>query len=59
MCMQCMMTAMTATGTASGIRSWLQSREYSWLTPERMRRVTIALVAAALIASTTLISGSG
>jgi hypothetical protein len=59
MCMQCMMTAMTSTAAASGIRSWLQGRRYEWLTPERMRRVTIGLVAAALIASATLISGSG
>jgi hypothetical protein len=59
MCMQCMMTAMTSTAAASGVRSWLHTRRYEWLTPERMRRVTIGLVAAALIASATLISGSG
>jgi hypothetical protein len=59
MCMQCMMTAMTSTAAASGIRSWLHTRRYEWLTPERMRRVTIALLAAALVASATLVSGSG
>jgi hypothetical protein len=59
MCMQCMFTAMTSTAVASGTRSWLHSRRYRWLSPERMRRITIGLVAAALIASATLISGSG
>jgi hypothetical protein len=59
MCMQCMFTAMTSTAVASGARSWLQTRRYRWLSPERMRRITIGLVAAALIASSTLISGSG
>ena len=57
--MQCMMTAMTSTATATGIRSWLQGREYSWLPPERLRKVTIGLLVAALIASATLVSGSG
>ncbi len=59
MCVQCMMTAMTSTAAASGIRSWLHTRRYEWLSPARMRRITIGLVAAALIASATLISGSG
>jgi hypothetical protein len=59
MCMQCMFTAMTSTAVASGTRSWLQTRRYRWLSPQRMRRITIGLVAAALIASSTLISGSG
>jgi hypothetical protein len=59
MCVQCMFTAMTSTAAASGIRSWLHTRRYEWLSPERMRRITIGLVAAALIASATLISGSG
>jgi hypothetical protein len=54
-----MMTAMTSTAAATGIRSWLHTRRYEWLSPERMRRITIGLVAAALIASATLISGSG
>jgi len=59
MCIQCMYTAMASTAAASGARSWLQTRRYHWLSPERMRRITIGLVAAALIASATLISGSG
>jgi hypothetical protein len=59
MCMQCMYTAMASSAAASGARSWLQTRRYAWLTPERMRRITIGLIVAALVASTTLISGSG
>jgi hypothetical protein len=57
--MQCLYTAMASTGAAAGARSWLQTRRYRWLTPQRMRRITIGLVAGALIASATLISGSG
>jgi hypothetical protein len=59
MCIQCMYTAMASTAVATGTRSWLHSRRFSWLSPQRLRRITIALVAAALIASATLISGSG
>ena len=59
MCIYCMYAAMGSTATASGIRSWLHTRKYEWLTPQRMRRITIGLVVAALIASSTLISGSG
>jgi hypothetical protein len=54
-----MYTAMASTGVAAGARSWIRSRRYRWLSPMRMRRITIGLVAAALIASATLISGSG
>jgi hypothetical protein len=59
MCIYCMYTAMGSTAAASGIRSWLHTRRFEWLTPERMRRVTIGLVIAALVASSTLVSGSG
>jgi hypothetical protein len=58
MCVQCMASAMAAVGTASGTRAWIASRHFSWLTPRRMRALTIALVVAALIASATLVSGS-
>jgi hypothetical protein len=58
-CIYCAYTAMSSTAAATGIRSWLQTRRWRWLTPERLRRITIGLVAAALIASATLISGSG
>jgi hypothetical protein len=59
MCMQCMMGAMTAGATASTTRSWLATRRWAWLTPERLQRITVALVVLALIASATILSGSG
>jgi len=58
MCMQCMMGAMSAGAAATGTRSWLATRRWRWLTPERLRAITIALVAAALIASTVVLGGS-
>jgi hypothetical protein len=58
MCMQCMMGAMTAGATASGTRSWLATRHWAWLTPVRLRRITIALLVGALVASATVLSGS-
>jgi hypothetical protein len=58
MCVQCMMGAMTAGAAASGTRSWLATRRWAWLTSERMRAVTVALLVAALVASATVLSGS-
>ncbi len=58
MCMQCMMSAMTSATAATGIRSWLATRQWAWLTPLALKRITIALLALALIASALLVSGS-
>jgi len=58
MCMQCMAGAMTATAGAAGIRAWLATRAFRWLTPKRMKAITIGLIAVALLASTVLIGGS-
>jgi hypothetical protein len=58
MCMQCMAGAMTATAGAAGIRAWLATRAFAWLTPQRLKAITIALVGAALIASMVLVRGS-
>jgi hypothetical protein len=58
MCMQCMASAMTAVGAASGTRAFLASRGFGWLTPRRLRLITIALAVGAVIASATLVSGS-
>jgi hypothetical protein len=49
-----MMIAMTAGAAATGTRSWLSAKRLAWLTPKRLRRVTIGLLAAALLASATL-----
>jgi hypothetical protein len=59
MCAQCMATAMTAVGAASGTRAYLGSRRYAWLTPKRLRAVTIMLAIGAVFASAMLVSGSG
>jgi hypothetical protein len=58
MCVQCMMGAMTAGASATGARSWLGTRRWSWLTQQRLRRITFVLLTAALIAASTLLSGS-
>jgi hypothetical protein len=56
--MQCMAGAMTAVGAASGTRAYLSHRRFLWLTPRRLRAITIALVVAALAASATFVNGS-
>jgi hypothetical protein len=58
MCAQCMATATVAAAGASGVRAWLATRSWAWLTPRRMRRATIALLAVALGVTATL-SGTG
>ena len=57
MCVQCMMTAMTSVAAASGTRSWLAQRRAEWLTPRRLRYITVGLFAVAVLVSGTL-SGS-
>ena len=59
MCAQCMATAMTAVGAASGTRAYLGSRRSAWLNPKRLRAITILLAIGAVLASATLVSGSG
>ena len=56
-CMQCMMGAMGAGAGATGTRAWLAHRGFRWLTPRRLRAITLALLAAALLVASTL-SGS-
>ena len=56
MCAQCMVTATTAAGAATGLRSWLATRSCAWLTPTRMRRLTGALGVVTLVAAA---KGSG
>jgi hypothetical protein len=58
MCFQCMAGAMTAVGAASGTRAYVASRHFTWLTPKRLKALTVSLAVAALIASATLVSGS-
>jgi hypothetical protein len=58
MCMQCMASAMTFGATASGTRSFIAARHFSWMTPRRLRAITIALIAGALVASALFVGGS-
>ncbi|MCW3066140.1 MAG: hypothetical protein JWN32_3312 [Solirubrobacterales bacterium] len=50
---------MTAAAGATGARSWLQAQHVTWLTPRRMRAVTVGLCVAALGVSSIGLSGSG
>ncbi len=49
---------MAAASAASGFRTWMQSQNIPWLTPRRMRRVTIAAMCAAGVVSTIGFNGS-
>jgi hypothetical protein len=57
--MQCMATAMTTVGTASGLRVWIGSRLRPHLGQRGIRRLTIALFAVAVVASGVTLGGSG
>jgi hypothetical protein len=58
MCMQCMMTAMGATGSAAGIRSFIAAKHFSWVTPKRLKAITLALIVASLLVSALFVGGS-
>lgn len=49
---------MAAAAGASGARAWLQTRAWSWVTPRRLRGVTIGLCGGALAVSTIGVSSS-
>jgi hypothetical protein len=49
---------MAAASAASGFRSWLQTHHLGWLTPRRMRALTITAMCAAGLVSTIGVSGS-
>jgi hypothetical protein len=55
MCVGC---AITAASAATGFRTWLQNHHFGWLTPRRMRSLTIAAMCLAALVSTIGISGS-
>jgi len=52
-CAQCMATAVTAGAAATGVRAWLATRSYAWLTPTRLRRATGAVIVVAVAAAGT------
>jgi hypothetical protein len=49
---------MAAASAASGFRTWLQTHHFGWLTPSRMRKLTLAAICAAGLVSTIGVSGS-
>jgi hypothetical protein len=49
---------MVAGSAATGLRTWLQTHHFGWLTPKRMRALTLAAMCAAGLVSTVGISGS-
>ncbi|HEY1832996.1 MAG TPA: hypothetical protein VGG08_01060 [Solirubrobacteraceae bacterium] len=55
MCAGC---AITAASAASGFRTWMQTHNFSWLTPRRMRNLTVAAMCAAGVVSTIGFSGA-
>lgn len=55
MCVAC---AMAAAAGASGVRTWLQTHHLSWLTPRRLRAITVALFVVALLVSSVGLTGS-
>jgi hypothetical protein len=55
MCAGC---AISAAAGATGFRTWLQSSGFRWLTPRRLRALTVAAMSAAALVSTVGLSGS-
>jgi hypothetical protein len=49
---------MAAASAATGFRTWLQNHQFGWLTPKRMRALTLGAMCAAGLVSTVGISGS-
>jgi hypothetical protein len=49
---------MAAASAATGFRSWLQNHQFGWLTPKRMRALTLGAMCTAGLVSTVGISGS-
>lgn len=49
--MQCMIGAMSAGATATGLRAWLVARAPLWLTASRQRHLTYMLLAVGVLAA--------
>jgi len=55
MCAAC---AMAAAAGVTGLRSWLQTRRWRWMTPRRLRGLTLAACVVGLAFATVTLSGS-
>jgi hypothetical protein len=55
MCGACVMAAMAG---ASGARSWLQAHHLGWLTPQRLRALTVAGFVVTILGASVSLSGS-
>jgi hypothetical protein len=53
-----MACAMVAASAATGFRTWLQTHHLGWLTPRRLRALTIAAIGAAVLVSSVGLTGS-
>jgi hypothetical protein len=49
---------MCAASAATGFRTWLQTHHFGWLTPRRLRALTISAMCAAGLVATIGFSGS-
>jgi hypothetical protein len=49
---------MAAASAATGFRTWMQTHRFGWLTPRRMRSLTIGAMCAAGLVSTIGFSGA-
>jgi hypothetical protein len=54
----CAACAMTAAAGATGVRTWLQTRGWAWLTPKRLKHATVVTFVAATLVSALGLSGS-
>jgi hypothetical protein len=55
MCIGC---AMAAASAATGFRTWLQTHHLGWLTPRRLKALTLTAICAAVLVSSTALTGS-
>jgi hypothetical protein len=46
-----MASATTAAAGAAGIRAWLGARTYGWITPKRLRFLTVVVIVLAFVAA--------
>ena len=53
-----MMGAMTTGAAATGMRSFIANKHFSWMTPRRLKMITATLLGSALFASSFIVSGS-